>query len=85
MGRKRWLKVEGYVPYALASDDDAKINDSSIFRDKFLIRHSKPAVQNPPSPSGSVFRTPRACAVAMARRSPGDCQVLRGVAGLPPT
>ena len=38
MGRKRWLKVEGYVPYALASDDDAKINDSSIFRDKFLIR-----------------------------------------------
>ena len=40
--------------------------------------------KNPPSPSGSVFRTSQACAVAMPGRSSGNSQLPRGLAGLPP-
>ena len=47
-----------------------------------LIKAALSLSLTPPTPSGLVFRTFQACAVAMARRSFGNTHPIRGLAGL---
>ena len=63
-------------------NDEARAELRTPGRDHLLTFQGYSAVS---SPRGSVFRTFRACTVAMARRPPGGTQVLQKLAGLLPT